>query len=128
MIEMDIAVSKLVTLDKMKKFMGESKDSIHADPALAESWGLGGAVAQGGHMVAFLNEAMLRRFGDGFLHGGDIAVSFVKAVRSGDTVTARIAPLEETSEGTGKRVHCDVWLENQVGDKVVVGTASALVA
>ncbi len=118
-------IEKEVTLDSMRRFMGDIKDSIHADEGLADKWGLGGAVAQGGHLVAFLNEAMLRAYGTGFCRGGEISVSFIKAVRPGDRVKPKIE-VAETTEVDGRGfVRCNIWLENQSGEKVTVGTAGA---
>lgn len=121
----DPEVRKDITLEKMQRFMGPVKQSIHADPELAKSWGVGGAIVQGGHLTAFLNEYMLRRFGRGFLEGGEISVSFINAVRPGDTVVARAEKTGETVVDGRRRVDMDLWLENQNGEKVTVGKASA---
>ena len=119
-------VTKHVTLDKMQRFMGPVKNSIHADPEMAKSWGVGGAVAQGGHLVAFLNEYLLGAFGRGFSRHGEISATFVQVVRPGDTLTARHEVTDETPVDGGVRVALDVWLENQNGEKVTVAKATAL--
>ena len=120
-------ISKAITLEKMQRFMGPVTQSIHADPELAKSWGVGTPIVQGGHLVAFINELMLRSFGNGFLLGGDVSVTFIKPVRPGDTVMPRATPTRRTTVDGRERVDCDVWLENQNGDKVCVGTAHAFV-
>jgi acyl dehydratase len=122
------AFEKHITLEKMQAFMGHVKDSIHSNPEMAKSWGVGGAIVQGGHLVAFLNELMLRTFGRGYAEGGEISVTFIKAVRPGDTVTPK-AEARETAMVEGRpQVECEVWLENQDAEKVCVGTARAFAA
>lgn len=119
-----------ITLEQMQRFMGEAKDSIHSDPELAKSWGIGGAVVQGGHLVALINELMLANYGTGYLAGGDISVSFLKTVRSDETVVVHALPSAE-QEPTGPdslpRERCDVWIENSAGEKVVSGVASCFI-
>jgi len=119
-------LTKEITLAKMQRFMGPVKNSIHADPELARRWGVGGAVVQGGHLVAFLNEYLLAAFGRGYSRGGTIAATFVQVVRPGDSVTARHAITAENPVEGGTRVELDVWLENQRGERVTVARASAL--
>jgi len=117
-----------ITLEHMQRFMGEAKDSIHSDPELAKSWGIGGAVVQGGHLVALINELMLANYGAGYLAGGDISVSFLKTVRPGESVAVHAVPAaeQEPARSDGHpRIRCDVWIENNAGEKVVSGVASA---
>ena len=119
-------LAKTVTLEKMQRFMGPVTNSIHSDPELAKSWGVGGAVAQGGHLVAFLNEYLQAAFGRGYSRGGEISATFVQVVRPGDTVTAHHEIKSETPVDNGTKVELSVWLEHQKGEKVTVATASAL--
>jgi acyl dehydratase len=88
--------------------------------------GLGGALVQGGQLVAYLNQMMTINFGEDYLRGGDISVSFIKPVRPGDVIAAKGLVQAIHSEGVRLRVTCEVWLENQGGEKTTVGTASAL--
>lgn len=118
-------IVKEITLEKMQRFMGPVKNSIHADPELAKSWGVGGAIVQGGHLLAFINEFLIRSFGNGFARGGEVSVNFIKAVRPGDRITPHAEEKGETVVDGRTRVDLDVWLENQDGDKVTVGSASA---
>lgn len=129
-VEHDIAlvtVTKQVTFEKMYEFMGGLEGSVHSNPKLGETLGLGGAIAQGGHLVAFLNEMLCRTFRGGYGRGGEISITFIKAVRPGDTVTTggEITAIE--AEGDRQRARLDIWLENQTGEKVIVGKASALI-
>jgi acyl dehydratase len=119
-----------ITLEQMQRFMGEAKDSIHSDPELAKSWGIGGAVVQGGHLVALINELMVANYGTGYLAGGDISVSFLKTVRADDSVVVHAVPSDKQERDGSHglpRISCDVWIENSAGEKVVSGVASSLI-
>jgi acyl dehydratase len=116
------SIEKKISMETMRGYSGEA--GIHAQDDAGEEHGLGRALVQGGQLVAYLNQMMISTFGEGYLRGGDIAVTFIKPVRSGDTVTARGVVQEMQPDGTRIRVMCEVWLENQHGEKTTVGTAS----
>ena len=120
-----IMVTKTATMEKMARYSGEG--NFHSDDKAGQESGLGGAIVQGGQLVGYLNEMMVRMLGAGYITGGEIAVTFIKAVRPGDTVTAHATRQESPAEGDGTRVAFDVWLENQHGEKCTVGTASGLI-
>jgi acyl dehydratase len=67
---------------------------------------------------------MTDNFGEAYLAGGEIAVSFIKPVRPGDAIRARGVVQEIRVEGAKQRLTCEVWLENQVGEKTTAGNAS----
>ncbi len=115
-------VTKSITMEKMARYSGAG--NIHSDDETARQRGLGGALAQGGQLVGYLNEMMLKALGPGFIGGGEISVTFIQPVRPGDTVTARAAEKSSRSEDGKSRVEFEIWLENQNGEKCVVGTAS----
>jgi acyl dehydratase len=70
---------------------------------------------------------MTERFQRGWLLQGTLALAFVRPVFCGDTLTAKAAPREVRDEGAFSRRVFDVWCENQTGEAVTVGTASAAV-
>jgi acyl dehydratase len=115
------ALTKIITMEKMVRYSGAG--NIHSDDKTAQQRGLGGAIVQGGQLVGYLDEMMVRLLGEGFVRGGEISVNFIQAARPGDTLTTH-----GTLKGTGivdgrERVECEVWLENQKGEKLTVGTA-----
>lgn len=118
-------VRKNICLEDMQRYSGE--DNHHGDPEAGRKLGLGGAIAQGGQLVGFLHEMMTRTLGEGFVHGGEISVSFVQPVRPGDVVTSGGTPTTQSSTDGRLRVHYDIWLANQHGRRVVVGKASGWV-
>jgi acyl dehydratase len=116
------ALTKVITMEKMARYSGAG--NIHSDDKSAQERGLGGAIAQGGQLVGYLDEMMVRLLGEGFVRGGEVSVTFIQAARPGDTLTTR-GSVKATSVVDGReRVECEVWLENQKGEKVTVGTAS----
>ena len=116
-------VEKRITFETMRSYSGGK--GIHAQEDVGKETGLGGALMQGGQLVAYLNQMMTSNFGEAYLRGGEIAVSFIKPVRPGDVVTTKGSVQEIRPEGTRSRVVCEDWLENQAGEKTTVGTASA---
>lgn len=116
------ALTKVITMEKMARYSGAG--NIHSDDKTAQERGLGGAIVQGGQLVGFLDEMMVRLLGEGFVRGGEISVTFIQAARPGDTVTTH-GTVTSTSIVDGReRVECEVWLENGKGEKLTVGTAS----
>lgn len=114
---------KHISVETMRSYSGEK--GIHAQEDAGKETGLGGALVQGGQLVAYLNQMMTSNFGEAYLRGGDISVSFIKPVRPGDVITTKGIVQEIQPEGARSRVVCEVWLENQAGEKTTVGTASA---
>lgn len=116
-------LTKSITTEKMIRISGEG--NIHSNEEVAKAKGLGGIIAQGGQLAGYLNEMMIKAFGEGYISGGEIAVSFVHRVRPGDTVTTHGAVKTSSVADGVERCECEVWLENQAGEKVTVGTAKA---
>lgn len=115
-------LSKVITAEKMARYSGAG--NIHSDDAKAKASGLGGAIVQGGQLVGYLDEMMVRLLGEGFIQGGEISVTFIKAARPGDTLTTHGSVTSAGTVDGRERVECEVWLENQLGEKITVGTAS----
>ena len=74
-----------------------------------------------------VTRAMMMCFGTGWVVGGRTSLKMIKPVYARNFVTAKGVLREKQPEGDGVRYAFDVWVENEQGQKVVVGTASALV-
>ena len=131
--------AKTVTQDKMDRFESVARlavhpdqgavpsDNIHTNAERAKELGLNRPIASGQMSFAYLHELLSRVFGADFRQGGQLAVTFLKPVYDGDTVTAHGVVLEnETVDGRAK-LRVQVWLENQEGIKTCVGEAGVLV-
>ena len=116
-------VTKRITMEQMARYSGAG--NFHSDDSAGEQLGLGGAIVQGGQLVGYINEMLTRSLGEGFIAGGEIAVNFIRPARPGDTVTTGGTLTATTQRDARPHGTFDVWLENQAGEKLVVGTASA---
>lgn len=101
--------------------------NIHSDPEAAAAEGLSAPVASAPTIFALVSRAMMSSFGRGWIEGGAIAVKIIKPVLEEDFVTAKGTLREKRIETSQVRYVFDVWVENQNGQKVVVGETSALV-
>jgi acyl dehydratase len=68
---------------------------------------------------------MIKAFGAGYIRGGEISVSFIQRVRPGDSVSTHGKVVSSAVADGVERFECEIWLENQSGEKVTVGTAKA---
>ena len=117
-------VSKKFRLEDFKR--GDEK-TIHTDYEAAAKEGLPAPVAIGPQVAALTFRQMRLCFGTGWVIGGKYDLTFRKPVFVTDFCVARGVVTSTESEKDALRVHCDVWVENQKGDKVIAGTASGLV-
>lgn len=101
--------------------------SIHINEEVAREAGYRGTLAQGLMSADYLSEMMAEAFGRGWIQGGRLSVKLIVPVYAGDEITAKGVIKEIIPEGEAQRVVVDVWCENQRGQQVTVGTASALV-
>jgi hypothetical protein len=93
----------------------------------AKSLGFKGPLIAGSTALAYISESMLHFFGEGWIKGGKLDVSFIGGVVDGETVTVKGFLREKVSEDSAFRLVIDVWMENEDGEKVITGTASGLI-
>ena len=72
-----------------------------------------------------LGELFIKFFGENYI-GGTLSFNLIRQVQVNDELTARGVIKEKAVEPNGTRLFLDVWLDNQNGDKVLVGKASGL--
>ena len=120
-------------MDSFESFYGsavseESVDdrpvNIHTDAAMAEAAGLSSQIASGQMSFSYIHEMLARFFGDAFIRGGSLKVSFISPTYAGDVVTARGVVQEKTQQGNATQLTIEVWTEKQGGGKTAVGTAN----
>ncbi|MBI3069107.1 MAG: MaoC family dehydratase [Betaproteobacteria bacterium] len=118
-------VARKFRLEHFKR--GEEK-TIHTDVDAARREGLPAPVAIGPQVASLIFKQLRACFERGWIEGGRCALTFRRPVYVTDFCVAKgvVVRREEVTEGV--RLHCDVWIENQAGDKVIVGTASGLVS
>ncbi len=104
----------------------DGRNPIHTDD-YAREHGMRGALIGGSTLLSYVLEMLYNYFGQNWLYQGKISVSFIGGgAVNGDVVTAHGAITSTEQEEAGIRIHLDVWMENQMGDKIVVGTASCI--
>ena len=113
---------KELTQAKISAYAQASGDfnPIHIDEAFAKATPLGGTIAHGMLVLAFLSEMMTAGFGRAWLETGRLDVRFRAPARPGDTITARAASGKEQDGGFRYPVEC----VNQSGEVVISGTAT----
>ena len=115
------------TIEQYEEILGIG-NPLHFDEDYARKTPFGGIIAHGMMSLAYVSELMGQAFDKGWYEGGELDATFVLPVRPGDTITTwgRLSG-ERRSQG---QVHVayDILCENQKGENVLVGTATAIVA
>lgn len=108
------------------EFGGRSsgKKNIHNDEETAKSYGIRGVVAGGIQTMPYIWNLFHENLGESWDRDGLLAVTFTNMVCGDDTLVTR-AVVREPKEGESRdRIYFDTWMENQLGEKVIVGKAS----
>jgi len=120
---------KMVTQENINLYAEASRDfnPIHIDEDFAKKTPLGGTIAHGMLILAYVSQMMSAAFGQSWLAGGKLNVRFKTPARPGDsiTVTGRISRIKRNEGQT--LIRCDVLCQNQNGDSVITGEASVRV-
>lgn len=112
---------------RLEDFKRGDEKTIHTDYEAAAREGLPAPVAIGPQVAALTFRQMRLCFGAHWLTGGKWNLTFRRPVLVTDFCVARgVVTQTEVTDGH-LRVHCEVWIENQKGEKVIAGTASGLV-
>ena len=120
---------KMVTQENINLYAEASLDfnPIHIDEDFAKKTPLGGTIAHGMLILAYVSQMMSAAFGRNWLTGGRLNVRFKTPARPGDniTVSGRISRIERNEGQTLFR--CDMLCQNQNGDSVITGETSVRV-
>jgi len=99
---------------------------LHVDPEYARQTRFGGTIAHGPMSLAFMNELMMKCFGEGWAVGGKLLdVRFVAPIRPGDRIRIAGTVKEMQNKGERNSVECELSIEKQDGEKAVVGRGIA---
>jgi hypothetical protein len=125
-------ITRKVTQEKMTAYSEEGQTtkrgiSIHVHEEVARKAGFKGTIAQGLMSADYISEMMAQTYGPGWIRGGKLSLKFIASVYAGDEVTAKGIVQKQIQEEGTQRAIVEVWCENQTGQKVTVGTASALI-
>lgn len=98
--------------------------NMHNDTETAHSIGARDVVAGGIDTMRVGWELLFNSFGESWLNGGKLSCTFINMVCGGDELTAKGVVREAADGDAADHVYLDIWLENQDGEKVIVGKAS----
>ena len=119
------SVVKQITQKDINRYAEASGDfnPIHIDKSFAAKTPLGGTIAHGMLILAYVSEMMTGAFGESWVEGGKLSVRFKAPARPGDTITTsgKIDSIEH-KEGVAY-VNCSVESCNQKGETVITGGA-----
>ena len=94
---------------------------IHVDEDFAKKTPLGGTIAHGMLILAYVSQMMTAVFEQSWLRRGKFNVRFKAPARPGDTITisGKICRVEKSEDQT--LITCDVLCANQNGESVIIG-------
>lgn len=105
---------------------GWPKQSTHTDVEFARTRGLRTAIASGTQSEGHLVELMIQLFGAEWFSHGTLDIKMTGPVELDDIVTAKAVVKEKADDVGATRYVLDVWVENQRGEKSIVGSASGI--
>ena len=113
-----------VTQEHINLYASASGDfnPIHIDPEFARKTQLGGTVAHGMLILAYISEFMTENFGEDWLKSGSLSARFKGAAYPGDMITVggKVTGIEK-KEGS-ILISCDVLCQNQKDEPVIICT------
>ena len=101
---------------------------IHIDEAFAKSTPLGGTIAHGMLVLAYISELMTVAFGDQWLEGGALDIRFRAPARPGDKLRVSGEVTALATEVGATVVKCRVECRNQRGEININGDAAVRIA
>jgi 3-hydroxybutyryl-CoA dehydratase len=120
-----IGVSKHLSQFKIDRFavVSGGVGALHVDPEYGKSTIYRSTIAHGYLILGYICEMLKNNFGRSWLISGTMDVKLVGPARSGDTILTGGHIIEVKNETERKNIVCNVWADNHVGDKIVVGQA-----
>ena len=118
-------VKKSVSQENINLYAEASQDfnPIHLDEEFARKTPLGGTIAHGMLVLAYISQMMTVAFGQSWLSSGKLNVRFRAPARPGDTITVS-GKIRKIDKGEGQTlVNCHVLCSNQEGESVITGEA-----
>lgn len=112
---------KTITQEQINLYAKASGDfnPIHVDEEFARKTQLGGTIAHGMLVLAFISEMMHSAFGDKWLTSGKLGVRFKSPARPGDNIAVS-GRVSKIADGL---VTCAVFCKNQKDETVIQGDA-----
>ena len=112
-----------ITREDLRRYAAASGDPnpMHIDEEFARNAGYPGVFAHGMLSMGYLGEFLVQAGGVGSIRR--FKARFAKLTWPGDVVTCQGRVAAVRDEGAARLVECDIWTENQEGERKLVGTA-----
>ena len=94
---------------------------IHVDDEFARNAGYPGVFAHGMLSMGYLGEFLVQAGGPGSIR--KFRTRFAKLTWPGEVITCRGRVTGVADDGAVRVVECDIWTENQEGERKLVGSA-----
>ena len=120
------SIVKNITQEKIDLYAEASGDfnPIHIDESFATQTPLGGTIAHGMLILAYISELMTQAFGINWISGGNLSIRFKAPARPGDTVTVGGKVDTVTHENDCTKITCTLNCCNQKDEAIVTGGAT----
>ena len=116
-------LEKVITQEKINLYAQASRDfnPIHIDPDFARKTSLGGTIAHGMLILAYVSQMMTAAFGQSWLSQGTLSIRFRAPARPDDTITisGKISKVAKSQNET--LISCEVLCANQNGESIITG-------
>lgn len=118
-------VVKTITQKDINLYAEASGDfnPIHIDEAFAAQTPLGGTIAHGMLILAYISEMMTKAFGRNWCSAGKLSVRFKTPARPKDTITLSGEIDSINHKEDASYAACSVEARNQSGEAVITGEA-----
>ena len=115
-------LKRRITQERINLYANASGDfnPVHIDPEFARLTPLGGTIAHGMLILAYISEFMTSSFGQAWLTGGSLNARFKAPARPDDTMTVSGEVMKLQKEDGVISVSCDVLCQNQRDEPVIV--------
>jgi acyl dehydratase len=118
-------VMKQLNQEKINRYAEAVGDfnPIHIDEAFAAQTMLGGTIAHGMLVLAYVSEMMTQAFGESWLSNGKLSVRFKAPAHSKDTITVSGRIESAIVENDNTAFTCSVDCRNQEQETLITGEA-----
>ncbi len=112
-----------ITKEQLKAYAEGSGDMnpIHIDDEFARNAGYTGVFAHGMLSMGYLGQFLVQAAGPAAVRR--FRTRFAKLTWPGDVITCRGRVTAVRDEGGTRLVECEIWTENQAGEKKLTGSA-----
>ena len=119
------SLEREVIQNNINLYAKASKDfnPIHVDEDFARNTPLGGTIAHGMLILAYISQMLTANFGNRWLEGGKLSIKFKTPARPEDrlSISGTIRKILDTE--TGRKVRCDILCQNQQSELIISGDA-----